>query len=164
MDSVLPKQVGGILSKKLAEIEKQFGIAVQYRFAAYTSQQCSKCGYVDKRNRKTQSQFHCLFCGSRCQADIQAARVLLHGRSMVSPSQNLSRQHILVEATRCFNERYTRPRGGPADPRFTNPYFVSWARAQIKKTTGGEWGEVIRQDGSCQKNARCAGSTTNTQR
>ena len=146
----------GILTAKLAEIEKQFGIAVEHRDAAYTSQQCASCGYIDKRNRSTQAQFHCLFCTTRCQADVQAARALRHRRSVSSPVPNhrLGRQHLLVELTRHFNARHTRPRGGPTDPRFTNPYFRDWANAQSSPETGwGSFGEVILGPGGPEKKA-----------
>lgn len=40
---------------------------------AYTSQKCSKCGYIDKNNRKTQKKFVCLSCGYTSNADFNAA-------------------------------------------------------------------------------------------
>ena len=41
---------------------------------AYTSQKCSCCGYVDKKNRKTQSAFCCKKCGFKLNADLNASR------------------------------------------------------------------------------------------
>lgn len=41
--------------------------------AAYTSQTCSKCGHVDKENRKSQAVFACVKCGFRMNADHNAA-------------------------------------------------------------------------------------------
>ena len=41
---------------------------------AYTSQRCSKCGYVHADNRKTQAEFLCLKCGYAANADVNAAR------------------------------------------------------------------------------------------
>ena len=41
--------------------------------AQYTSQRCSKCGHIDKDNRKTQDEFMCLACGHRDNADKNAA-------------------------------------------------------------------------------------------
>jgi IS605 OrfB family transposase len=41
-----------------------------------TSRECSKCGYVDKRNRPTQEKFSCLRCGYTAPADYNAARNL----------------------------------------------------------------------------------------
>jgi hypothetical protein len=47
--------------------------------------------------------------------------------------KRFSKQQILTEMIRRFNERYTRPRGGPADPRLTNPYFKEW-NTQVRST------------------------------
>lgn len=44
----------------------------------YTSQTCSSCGHVDKKNRKTQSKFKCTSCGYEANADINAAKNILH--------------------------------------------------------------------------------------
>jgi putative transposase len=38
-----------------------------------TSRTCSQCGYVEKRNRRSQAEFSCLRCGFTCHADINAA-------------------------------------------------------------------------------------------
>ena len=40
---------------------------------AYTSQQCSHCGHVDKHNRESQAIFVCQSCGMRMNADVNAA-------------------------------------------------------------------------------------------
>ena len=45
--------------------------------ACYSSQQCSNCGYVDSKNRKTQSEFECKSCGSKLNADKNAALNIL---------------------------------------------------------------------------------------
>ncbi len=39
----------------------------------YTSQECSRCGGRDKKNRTSQSKFTCLSCGFSMNADINAA-------------------------------------------------------------------------------------------
>jgi putative transposase len=39
-----------------------------------TSRTCSVCGFCDKANRKTQSDFKCLQCGHSSNADLNAAR------------------------------------------------------------------------------------------
>jgi hypothetical protein len=119
-----------LLMAKLAEIEAQTGVVVEMRPCAYTSQECVACGYVAKANRQTQAEFCCQFCKKKTHADIQSARVLLlRRRSVKQPGAGGSRAFILAERTRSFNERYTRPRGGPADPRWTNPYFKEWVTA-----------------------------------
>ena len=48
--------------------------------AAYSSQECSQCGYVDGMNRPAQDTFHCQFCGHKDSADGNASKVLV-GRS-----------------------------------------------------------------------------------
>lgn len=42
---------------------KREGIKVRYVNPAYTSQTCSRCGHIDKENRKTQEKFVCTKCG-----------------------------------------------------------------------------------------------------
>ncbi|MFL5666719.1 MAG: RNA-guided endonuclease InsQ/TnpB family protein [Ktedonobacteraceae bacterium] len=49
------------------------GMSVQFVDARYTSQGCSRCGYIDKRNRTCQSEFSCKQCGYRNNADLNAA-------------------------------------------------------------------------------------------
>lgn len=44
---------------------------------AYSSQTCSVCGHVDPTSRHSQSEFHCVSCGHRENADVNAAKVLL---------------------------------------------------------------------------------------
>ncbi len=41
-----------------------------------TSRTCSRCGFVDKRNRRSQAEFSCLRCGHHVHADHNAARNL----------------------------------------------------------------------------------------
>lgn len=45
--------------------------------AQYTSQMCSRCGCVDKRNRRTQDTFKCIACGYTDNADVNAAKNIL---------------------------------------------------------------------------------------
>jgi hypothetical protein len=40
---------------------------------AYSSQQCSKCGFTISMNRRSQAEFHCLWCGFEANADENAA-------------------------------------------------------------------------------------------
>jgi len=48
---------------------------IRYRSVqpAYTSQQCSRCGYVDPKNRPSQAQFKCLACDFESNADWNGA-------------------------------------------------------------------------------------------
>ncbi len=49
-------------------------VEVDYR---YTSQQCSRCGYTSKENRRSQDVFVCLDCGYEQHADVNAAKNIL---------------------------------------------------------------------------------------
>ena len=48
---------------------------VHYRSVqpAYSSQQCSQCGFTISMNRRSQAEFHCLWCGFEANADENAA-------------------------------------------------------------------------------------------
>ncbi len=56
----------GYKSARLIEVNPQ-----------YTSQTCSRCGFIDKNNRPTQEKFKCLACGHADNADINAALNIL---------------------------------------------------------------------------------------
>lgn len=49
-------------------------VLVEYIDPRYTSQKCSKCGHIEKGNRKTQSSFVCKKCGFQHNADLNAAK------------------------------------------------------------------------------------------
>lgn len=57
----------------LVEYGKKLGIKVTGVNEAYTSQQCSKCGYISKNNRKSQEMFSCGKCDFEVNADLNAA-------------------------------------------------------------------------------------------
>ncbi|MCG3212604.1 MAG: hypothetical protein FOGNACKC_06274 [Anaerolineae bacterium] len=48
---------------------------IRYRSVqpAYSSQECSHCGFVSPMNRRTQADFDCLWCGYKANADENAA-------------------------------------------------------------------------------------------
>jgi len=43
----------------------------------HTSTTCPECGHVDRGNRRSQAEFHCLACDHRDHADVNAARNIL---------------------------------------------------------------------------------------
>lgn len=53
---------------------RRAGVVVQVIDGAYTSQQCSVCGFVHPDNRPTQAAFRCLACGHTENADLNAAK------------------------------------------------------------------------------------------
>lgn len=64
------------LQSKIEAKAKEQGIAVIRVNPRFTSQRCSKCGYIDVGNRKDQEHFLCLKCGFKCNADFNASQNL----------------------------------------------------------------------------------------
>lgn len=52
---------------------KRAGVPLVYVDPAYTSQQCSECGYIDRRNRQSKATFACRSCGALMHADDNAS-------------------------------------------------------------------------------------------
>jgi len=68
-----------------------------------TSRTCSRCGYCDKANRKSQSQFQCLQCGLTINADINAARNV-KTRAENNPEGLVSSRRVLSDGLLCRAE------------------------------------------------------------
>ena len=62
------------LQTKIETKAQSKGIEVVYVNPKYTSQRCSRCGYIDKENRKTQEFFLCQKCGYNENADYNASQ------------------------------------------------------------------------------------------
>ncbi len=62
------------LQTKIENKAKEMGIKVVYIKAQYTSQRCSKCGYIDVNNRIKQALFKCQNCGYETNADYNASQ------------------------------------------------------------------------------------------
>jgi putative transposase len=67
------------------------GISIEYVDARYTSQRCSKCGFISRSNRKSQSDFKCKKCNFELNADLNAARNIVSKYLIAtnSPQENL---------------------------------------------------------------------------
>ena len=63
-------QLGQFIAYKAA----QAGVPLVYVDPAYTSQACSRCGHVSKKNRPSQATFCCTSCSFAEHADVNAAR------------------------------------------------------------------------------------------
>ena len=64
----------GLIKAKLKPLNEEFGIKVVEVNPAYTSKQCSVCGYIDRGNRRIQEIFKCKFCNTVLHADVNGAR------------------------------------------------------------------------------------------
>lgn len=63
----------GVLTNKLDSVSQEKGIKITYVNAAYTSQECSRCHYVDERNRDGE-QFKCKHCAYKAHADVNSTK------------------------------------------------------------------------------------------
>ncbi len=63
----------GALTNKLECVSQEKGIKITYVNAAYTSQECSRCHYVDERNRDGE-QFKCKHCAYKAHADVNSTK------------------------------------------------------------------------------------------
>ena len=117
-----------VFRSALAAKSDQFGFKVTEVNAAYTSQTCSRCGYVDKLNRRGE-RFTCRHCSHTAHADHNAAVNILHRRSDAGTASRWVSQHAILEALvrqfleRCSQRPYSRP--GPAI--LSNSYFLGFA-------------------------------------
>ena len=66
----------GQLRAFLAYKAQRAGVPVVFVDPRNTSKTCSRCGHVEKRNRRSQAEFSCIRCGFERHADINAARNL----------------------------------------------------------------------------------------
>jgi putative transposase len=64
----------GYLRDKLKFKLDERGIRYRSVQPAYSSQECSRCGFVHENNRRSQAAFECVNCGYTENADVNAAR------------------------------------------------------------------------------------------
>ena len=99
------KQKSGLNRSILSASFYQFVSMIQYKQTMlndklfvkvdpkYTSQKCNKCGYVDKKNRKSQSKFKCISCTHANNADMNASYNILD-KALKSLGLGISHQTI----------------------------------------------------------------------
>lgn len=83
MNRLIGRTYRSVVKAKLTRLEEQYGIQIVAVNPAYTSQECSRCHYVSKHNRKTQKDFVCQHCHYSCNADVNAGRVINQRRSLM---------------------------------------------------------------------------------
>ena len=64
------------LEQFLIQRAEKVGKTILFVNPRHTSQMCSQCGYIDKKNRSSQSKFLCRECFFELNADLNAARNL----------------------------------------------------------------------------------------
>ncbi len=95
-----------IIEEKFKSINEKYGIVITGVNPAYTSQTCSKCGYIEKKNRKSQEIFICGFCSKKQNADINASKNILARSSSYLKDIFAKRAFILDKTVTNFIERH----------------------------------------------------------
>lgn len=81
--SILEQGWGGFERALVYKLEERGGTLVKVN-PAYTSQECSACGVIDKRARESQARFACRECGFAAHADTNAAiNILRRGTALM---------------------------------------------------------------------------------
>jgi len=95
-----------IIEDKFESVKDKYEIIITEVNPAYTSQECCKCGYVDKKNRKSQAKFICGFCGKKQNADINSSKNILVRSSKPLKDIFAKRAFILDKTVTNFIERH----------------------------------------------------------
>ncbi|MGW2636598.1 RNA-guided endonuclease InsQ/TnpB family protein [Streptomyces sp. NPDC001348] len=66
----------GQLAEFIAYKARRAGVPLVHVNPAYTSQECSRCHHIDRRNRPSQAVFTCRSCGFVEHADLNASHVI----------------------------------------------------------------------------------------
>ena len=101
MNRLLTRTYRKVIKDKFVRLEEKYGIRTIEVNAAYTSQECSNCGFVSKENRKSQSRFACKCCNYKINADVNAARNIVKRRSFDIELRKYANEHK-VRINRCL--------------------------------------------------------------
>jgi putative transposase len=116
-----------VVNNKLDSLRLSLGIKITETNPAYSSQECSVCGYVDKGNRVSQSQFKCKCCNTGIHADVNGARIH-HARSSdtVIDVYRSAKSVLPVLTERFLSDRERRTLHSRMAPGLlsSNPYFA----------------------------------------
>ncbi|WP_448587438.1 RNA-guided endonuclease TnpB family protein [Thermocrinis sp.] len=112
------------VKEKLNRLKELFGIEIVEVNPAYTSQECSRCGYVDERNRKSTEEFECRACGKRIHAQVNGARNIGRRSSLAELIGSYTpKKQVLKVLIKRFLERLSGCQSAPVDVLRSNPYF-----------------------------------------
>ena len=105
MNRILTRAGRAAVGQKLAAISETLGISIYEVNAAYSSQECSGCGFVSPRNRNN-SHFKCGFCNKKLHADTNGSRVISLRRSPGVVDLRSGRRAVLRRLDAAFEARW----------------------------------------------------------
>jgi len=112
------------INEKIERIKQLYGIEFIFINPAYTSQECSNCGYIDKENRKDTQTFGCKACGNKINAQVNGARNISKRsslRDLITPYT--SKKKVLQILVKQYLERPTGCNSAPWELLMNNPYY-----------------------------------------
>jgi putative transposase len=113
LNRVLLDRAPGMFRQFLAYKCAWTGATLRKRNPAYTSQKCSACGCIDKRNRKAVSWFECVQCGHAESAHTNAAKNIVGADGLLNPHRSVEEYVNPGVAPGCLVEAETQ-RGAAA--------------------------------------------------
>lgn len=96
VNRILNRSLLGYLKDKLRFRLMDKGIDYEGVQPAYSSQECLRCGWVSRNNRKNQEHFKCEICGYTNNADLNASLIIL-GRSQDKELNNITNHKSVKE-------------------------------------------------------------------
>ena len=103
MNRLITRVGRSAITAKFNRLRELKGVKITEVNPAYTSQECNTCGYTSKKNRMNQNRFICKCCGSKSNADVNAAKNIRDRRSISiswngsSPTTRKTLLNILLE-------------------------------------------------------------------
>jgi len=122
------------IKQKLDRLQQLYGIEIVEINPAYTSQECSSCGYVDERNRKNTQEFECRACKNKINAQINGAKNILRRSSL--GSLYLTKKQVLKILIERYLERHKGCKSPPLDILKGNPYFKDYLESILNPCQG----------------------------
>jgi transposase, IS605 OrfB family, central region len=136
------------IKQKLERLQQLYGIEIIEINPAYTSQECSSCGYVDERNRKNTQEFECRACGNKTNAQINGAKNILKRSSL--GNLYLTKKQVLKILIERYLERLKGCKSPPLDILKGNPYFKDYLRAVSTHFNSNEQANALQSSEKCQ--------------
>jgi putative transposase len=107
LNRILSRAGRGAVRKKLSSLSEDTGVLITEVNPAYTSRECSGCGFASELNRRTQKKFRCVFCGKTCNADHNAAETIGRRRSVFDDGLLWrSKEAVLAAVDQRFRQRW----------------------------------------------------------
>jgi len=111
------------VKEKLNRLKELFNIEVIEVNPAYTSQECSSCGYIDEKNRKNTHHFECRSCGRKLNAQVNGAKNIGKRSSLTEIKLHTPKKQVLKILIRRYLERPNGCNSAPVELLRGNPYF-----------------------------------------